>query len=295
MGAALDMTTEVEDSETGGLRRLARDEEARLVQTLADLARSTDRLAANRQFRFLLYGRARMLFYGHFNQFLIYSQFPSATFVQGPRQWERMSRKVLPGAKPIRILAPSRSGRPWPFKEVSVFDVSQTSGPAIPDLDVTYRGEAACLPKVEAALGLLGLQLFEEDDLGISLDGVTLGMATGGGIRIRRGLAPAERLRVLVHECAHELLHLAKEQRGPLNRMVGDKALRETEADATAFVVLSRMGIDYNCPSYIVWQGGDGKAILRSFKRIVAAARAISLAIEGKKPRVAIPRLPRRG
>jgi hypothetical protein len=46
MSAALDMTTEVEGSETGSLRRLA----------------------ANRPLRFLLCGRARMLSCGHFSR-----------------------------------------------------------------------------------------------------------------------------------------------------------------------------------------------------------------------------------
>jgi hypothetical protein len=56
---------------------------------------------------------------------------------------------------------------------------------------------------------------------------------------------------------------------------VRSHAERETEADATAYVVLRAFGLDAPAPAYIAWQGGDGAAVLRSMTRIQRAARRI--------------------
>jgi hypothetical protein len=98
---------------------------------------------------------------------------------------------------------------------------------------------------------------------------------------------------VLVHECAHHLLHLAKGRRVCLRRAIDSRlrAIRETEADAATFLVLGNLGIEYNCPAYVVWHGGRGKTVLLSFKRILVGARAIPAAIDGRKITLTIPQL----
>jgi antirestriction protein ArdC len=95
------------------------------------------------------------------------------------------------------------------------------------------------------------------------------------------GLPGRERAAVLAHELAHEILHQAERRRAAELKRPGPartRAERETEADATAYVVLAVLGIPSKAPTYIAWQGGTGLAVLRSMTRVQRAARAILLA-----------------
>src|SRR6202042_837042 len=64
------------------------------------------------------------------------------------------------------------------------------------------------------------------------------GVSYGGTIRILAGLEQGERFSVLVHELAHELLHKTE------RRATTTKTIRETEAEAIAFVVSSAIGLE---------------------------------------------------
>ena len=68
-------------------------------------------------------------------------------------------------------------------------------------------------------------------------------MSSGGKITLLPDLTPAETFAVLVHEAAHELLH-----RGD-RRKETTHTVRETEAEAVAFVVCSAIGLDTNTSS----------------------------------------------
>ncbi len=63
-------------------------------------------------------------------------------------------------------------------------------------------------------------------------------MSYGGKIAILPGQAPAEEFSTLDHKMAHDLLH--KEER----RIASTKTVRETEAEAIAFVVPQTIGLD---------------------------------------------------
>lgn len=67
------------------------------------------------------------------------------------------------------------------------------------------------------------------------IDGVD-GQSIDGRITVRVGLPVAEEFSVLVHEFAHEMLHHTSEQRPP-------KTVRETEAEAVAFIVTEGVGL----------------------------------------------------
>ena len=64
------------------------------------------------------------------------------------------------------------------------------------------------------------------------------GISGGGKITLLPGLEPAEHFSVLVHETAHELLHEAE------RRSQTTHTVRETEAEAVAFVVGSAIRLD---------------------------------------------------
>ena len=67
--------------------------------------------------------------------------------------------------------------------------------------------------------------------------GPAKGLSHGGKITLLLGMQPAEEFSTLVHELGHELLH-----RGD-RRTLTTKQVRETEAEAVAFVVCQAIGL----------------------------------------------------
>ena len=97
------------------------------------------------------------------------------------------------------------------------------------------------------------------------------GVSAGGLIKLKKGLTPAEQLSVLAHEAAHEILHKDRDN------MPKEKKVRETEAEAVAFVVCHGTGLDTNSASsdYIQLYNGDKKTLLQSLERIQSTAAEI--------------------
>lgn len=99
-------------------------------------------------------------------------------------------------------------------------------------------------------------------------------MSRGGRISIRQGLTPATEFSVTVHELAHELLHQAGER--PASKIV-----RETEAEAVAFVVSTAIGLKPGTSSsdYIQLYAGSSETLSASLDRIQHTAAEITVAI----------------
>jgi hypothetical protein len=96
-------------------------------------------------------------------------------------------------------------------------------------------------------------------------------MSFGGKITLLPGLDAAEAFSVLVHEAAHELLHRG-ERRTQTNHTV-----RETEAEAVAFVVSAAIGLDANTSStdYIQLHAGDKATLAESLAFVQQTAAEI--------------------
>jgi hypothetical protein len=94
------------------------------------------------------------------------------------------------------------------------------------------------------------------------------GTSYGGRVLLLPGQTPAEEFSTLTHELAHELLH-----RGG-RRSATSKRIRETEAEATAFVVGSAIGLDTGSASsdYIQLWNGDAELLTESLSFIRQAA-----------------------
>ena len=63
------------------------------------------------------------------------------------------------------------------------------------------------------------------------------GLSQGGKITLLSGMLPAEEFSTLTHEIAHEMLHRGE-------RGLTTKQVRETEAEAVAFVVCQAIGLE---------------------------------------------------
>ena len=219
-------------------------------------------------------------------------QKPDATRVAGLYAWNQLGRKVMKGQKGIRILAPMIGSRKKKdteaerikdatainkpvlvgFRAVYVFDVSQTEGAELPDLNERVKGEVGDYR--ERLLDFIiaqGIQLEFKESIAPAL-----GMSYGGKIAILPGQAPAEEFSTLVHEVAHELLHKAE------RRTVTTRTVRETEAEAIAFVVSQTIGLDAGnaAADYIHLYHGNAALLTESLEVIQRTSALILSAIE---------------
>jgi len=226
---------------------------------------------------------ARFHRYSFGNVMMIMAQRPSATHVAGFNTWKQIGRFVKKGEKGIVILAPmlvrEKDQEPKPgeepksvlrFRGVYVFDVSQTEGEPLPEPSRVGGDPGRHLARLHQAIAERGIIL---DRSGVPAG--ALGASHGGRISVREGLPPAEEFSVTVHELAHELLHRG-EDRPP------SKTVRETEAEAVAFVVCSAIGLDTGAAAsdYIQLYEGKTETLAASLDRIQHVAADILAAIE---------------
>ncbi|MEO8255712.1 MAG: ImmA/IrrE family metallo-endopeptidase [Acidobacteriota bacterium] len=102
------------------------------------------------------------------------------------------------------------------------------------------------------------------------------GASLSGRILLRDDLPPAVEFSVLVHELAHELLHRGE------RRSDTSKIVRETEAEAVAFVVCHAIGLDTNTAAsdYIRLYSGDKATLHASLGAVQHAATEILTALQ---------------
>jgi RNA polymerase sigma factor (sigma-70 family) len=233
--------------------------------------------------REFLAAQARFHRYSWHNVMLISAQRPMATRVAGYHTWHELGRYVKKGEKAITIYAPvlvKHDGATLPasknereeavrlagFRTAHVFDIEQTDGRPLPAFAAT-RGD----PK-EYGDKLKGIIV--KQNIALEYDPTITpaqGISTGGRIRLVPGLTAAEEFSVLAHEFAHELLHHGKDDaRLP-------KTVRETQAEAVAFVVCQGIGLDTNTAAadYIGLYNGDKQTLAESLAAIHQASTRI--------------------
>lgn len=221
---------------------------------------------------------ARFHRYSLANQVLIACQRPDATNVAGFHAWRRFGRLVKKGETGIAIMAPVI--RTWGeveedrgdgttqrsvirkvvnVKPVYVFDVSQTEGEPLPRFADVTGDPSLWMPKLKQFFTSKGIELI----YAVNLAGA-LGCSSGGSVSVLAGLDPAEEFRVLVHELGHELLHKGD------RRQHTSRKVRETEAEAVAYVVCRAVGLDCSTSSsdYIQLYDGDRATLAGSLTAI---------------------------
>ena len=198
--------------------------------------------------------------YSLYNLMLIWCQNPTATLCAGYRQWNKHGRYVQAGEKALWILAPAivpvkgQEDKPEEEQEkciryffpVPVFDYSQTAGQELligntqvsgnGNVDILAIAKAFNLP-VEYSQGL--------DD----------GHTDGKKIVISKRESKAQETACFFHELAHVLLKHLDEKKNV------SRDIAELEAEATAFLVCSCLGIDNEGSKFYLgnWQGNRDK------------------------------------
>src|SRR5258708_3655856 len=207
-----------------------------------------------------LKGIGRYERYSFDNVLLIASQKPNASYVAGFRTWNQLGRFVKKGEKGIVILAPivrrksetemnpdetpaSVAG----FRPAYVFDVSQTDGQELPHIGIVQGDPRGLGERLRSFAEAKGISVEYSSDIAPAR-----GTSSGGRIALLPGQSPAEEFCTLAHELAHELLH-RDDRRGSTSRRI-----RETEAEATAFVVCHAIGLETGsaaCDYIQLWHG----------------------------------------
>ena len=229
---------------------------------------------------------ARFHRYSFGNVMLILWQKPEATHVAGFTTWKDMNRFVKKGEKGIVIIAPmmirprddeaadTEPKKPiMRFRGVYVFDVSQTDGEPLPEPARVNGDPTGHLDRLKLLIAERGITL-DNADLPMGADGVS----RGGRISIRAGLSPGQDCSGTGHELAHERLHRGDDR--PTT-----KTVRETEAEAVAFVVCQAIGLATGTAAsdYIQLYDGKTETLAASLERIQKTAAEIIAAIAAEE------------
>jgi len=232
---------------------------------------------------------SRFRSYSFGNVLEIARQRPSATKVAGMYAWNQLGRRVKKGEKGIRILAPiigikrkkdeeaekditKQNTRVLVgFRNAYVFDIEQTDGTDIPQMEQVQGDAGDKYDRLLAFIKEQGIELVFTEKIAPAL-----GTSYGGRIAILPGQSKAETFSTLVHELAHELLmHSAR-------RTTTTKTVRETEAEAIAFVVGKAVGLKTGnaSASYISLYHGNASLLAESLEVIQQTSGVILAALE---------------
>ncbi|HYN36571.1 MAG TPA: ImmA/IrrE family metallo-endopeptidase, partial [Actinomycetota bacterium] len=158
------------------------------------------------------------------------------------------------------------------FRIVYVFDVSQTEGEELPDLD-------AVLPKLldgDAPEGIWDALVAQAVSAGFE---VIRNQKRGENgycdflnkrISVRPDVSPAQAVKTLVHEFGHALLHV--------DDAVTSREVAETEVESVAYIVCDAIGLDtgdYSFAYVARWANGSCELIEETAERVINCAKGL--------------------
>ena len=223
---------------------------------------------------------ARFHRYSLRNVMLIAWQKPAATHVAGFHTWKKLGRFVKKGEKGIFIVAPiirrktkdseqnhaDESSMPAGFRLAYVFDISQTEGEELPEFSTVHGDPREFRDRLALLVTKQGITIEYSSDIAPAR-----GTSAGGKITLLPGQSAAEEFATLAHELAHEMMHRTE------RRSIISRCVRETEAEAVAYVVSHAIGLDTGSAAqdYIQLYDGDAKLLTESLEYIQQTANAI--------------------
>lgn len=249
--------------------------------------------------------------YSIFNAKLIYIQRPGAVAVGTARYWEKQGRSIRPGSMPIVILVPK-----GPFTLVYEYEDTEGGEPQLPNTpfsahiserDWTHLKVAAERDGRKAG-DEHGLVRILEEGLGHAREGDVHFRRDAQGrfiIRINRNLDPSAKWTTLVHELGHVYCgHCGGHPRGwwPDRHRLGEldstieNDIREFEAEAVAWIVASRAGVEIKSADYLAMRAArlkiesiDVDAVLNSANHVESIAptthlKALRKALRANEP-----------
>ena len=292
--ATLTVTLSTQNPKQPQPRQTAKEMIAANVQSLIEQleAGHSDALTA------YLNAISRFHSYSFGNVLEIARQRPTATRVAGMYAWNQLGRRVKKGEKGIRILAPIIGIKRKPdaeaekditkqntrvlvgFRNAYVFDVEQTEGVELPAMREVYGDVGENHDRLVLFIERQGIELVFTEKIAPAL-----GMSYGGRIAILPGQSKAETFATLLHELAHEMLHKAE------RRTTTTKVVRETEAEAIAFVVGKAVGLEVGTASadYIALYHGNASLLIESLEVIQQTSAVILAALDSSAAEATMP------
>jgi len=272
-----------------------------------DLVADVDEAKVSEEFQEWLDIQSQFHDYSHRNTLLITLQCPQATKIAGYNTWRNeFDRHVQEGEDAIWIWAPiitkqcpecenSQSYHEqsdceydetppdeWSnglvgFKPTSVFDVSQTEGEPLPELETEATGMPKTWFPCSSARRTISMSRFRSSTLPTGEHGSAKGVCK---YRSKRDLHPvveakarpnqADLAVTLIHEYAHALLHSDVDD-------ATERSKREVEAEAVAYIVGRYFDLDTSGSAFYLaaWQGDDAEGIQERLGRISSTAQKI--------------------
>jgi hypothetical protein len=266
------------------------------------------------QFQRWLETQSRFTDYSVRNALLIKAQMPDATRVAGYNTWQELGRQVQEGESALWIWSPiiakkcptcgnapsyheedhvdcngHEEGNPedWRrgavgFKPTSVFDISQTEGESLPDLETETKGDPdGLVDDILDAANRLDVEAEivppEEWDYPDSWRGACEHrdpMTLQPVVEAKDRDNSADLSRTLIHEYAHALLHADIDNDAERSR-------REVEAESVAYIVAKHYGLDpSNSAFYLAgWDADCEDTIQDRLNRISRTAKTLIDAI----------------
>ena len=252
---------------------------SQIEDRLKDLATETDEFKRSEFFKQYLDVISKFWKYSYHNQMLICCRMPDATRVAGFRTWQILKRRVLKGSKAIKILAPykkkvtdkdpvtneEKEKRITLFIPVNVFDISQTEGETLPDIDISVTGDNYN-DFLDNLVSLCKNKSIEVKFENLGINGL-YGFSKGGEIAVTNTESINTQVNTLIHEIAHELLHKGEN--------AFSKQEREIQAEGTAYVVTKHFGMENKSFNYLALYDADYKKIMDNLKSVAEASKEI--------------------
>jgi antirestriction protein ArdC len=218
------------------------------------------------------------------NALLLYLQKPDASLVHGYRAWQRLGRQVRKGERALHVLAPvtykvemddgDTEHHLRGFKIASVFDLSQTEGPELPNMmPGIVEGKAPAVMKaaMERRLAERGYTVtYQRMDTGP--EGWTRPVTRE--VAISTSYPAAHQLAVLAHELAHvEFDHVSD-----IESYRRHRGLMEVKAESTAWLLCQFAGIDASPTNFkylASWSGSRPELLLQVAAKVQRVTQSI--------------------
>lgn len=157
------------------------------------------------------------------------------------------------------------------FRRVYVWDESQTEGAPLPEMEKVTGEVGEYRDRLIQYINAQGITLEYTESIAPAM-----GAAFGTTIRILPGQTQGEEFSTLVHELAHLMLKHCE------RRTETTKTVRETEAEAIAFVVGKSIGLKTSTASadYISLYHGNAALLMESLELVQQTAAVILAAIQ---------------
>ena len=209
-----------------------------------------------------------------------------ATQVAPYTAWKAMGRSVNAGEKGIKIIAPTSyqrtilqekkdtngksligsdgkvitetvKVRAMGYRVAYTFDISQTSGKALPTVMTELQGKVHNYADFRKAIQ----EVCPVEIVTGPIEGNTKGYYSPDEqeVRIREGMSELQNIKTALHETAHARLH-----NPALTECNFSQSEKEIQAESIAFIVAAHYGLDtsdYSFPYVSVWASGNVKRI----------------------------------